>query len=77
MGVYPPSGRLRVALEQDPAKLKEWLEQTWPQLLARARAEGARILWADETAVKEDAHWVRGYARRGQPPVLKTPARWQ
>ena len=34
------------------------------------------ILWGDETAVKEDAHWVRGDATRGQTPVLETRARW-
>ena len=34
------------------------------------------IYWGDETAVKEDAHWVRGYAPRGQTPVLEPPARW-
>ncbi|WP_319026183.1 IS630 family transposase [Acidithiobacillus thiooxidans] len=34
------------------------------------------IYWGDETAVKEDAHWVRGYAPRGQTPVLAVPARW-
>lgn len=55
--------------------MKTWLEQTWPQLLARARREGARVLWGDETAVKEDANWVRGYAPRGKTPVLRTPTR--
>ncbi|SEI79819.1 DDE superfamily endonuclease, partial [Azotobacter beijerinckii] len=30
----------------------------------------------DETAVKEDANWIRGYAPRGQTPVLATPTRW-
>lgn len=40
-------------------------------------AEGADLFWGDETAVKEDAHWVRGYAPAGQTPVLKVPTRWK
>ena len=43
---------------------------------ARAKAEGAAIYWADETAVKEDAHWIRGFAPAGRTPVLEMPARW-
>jgi hypothetical protein len=43
--------------------------------LARARSEGAKVLWGDETAVKEDANWVRGYAPRGKTPLLKIPTR--
>jgi transposase len=46
-------------------------------VLARARSEGAKVLWGDETAVKEDANWVRGYAPRGKTPLLKTPTRWE
>jgi transposase len=34
------------------------------------------IYWGDETAVKEDANWVRGYAPHGKTPVLATPMRW-
>jgi transposase len=73
---FTPQRPIKRALEQDPAKIGEWLEATYPQLLARAKAEGAVILWGDETAVKEDTHWVRGYAPRGETPVLKTSARW-
>lgn len=34
-------------------KVNTWLEERWPEVLARARAEGATALWGDETAVKE------------------------
>jgi len=74
---FTPQRPVKRALEQDPVKVDIWLKQTYPNLLARAKAQGAIILWGDETAVKEDANWVRGYAPRGQTPVLKTPARWQ
>ena len=73
---FTPQRPIKRALEQDPIKVSEWLEQTYPALLARAKAEGGTILWGDETAVKEDTHWIRGYAPKGQTPVLKTPTRW-
>ncbi len=34
------------------------------------------IYFGDETAVKEDTAWVRGFAPKGQTPVLKQPQRW-
>lgn len=73
---FTPQRPIKRALEQDPVKVTLWLEQTYPQLLARAKAENATILWGDETAVKEDTHWIRGYAPKGQTPVLKTSTRW-
>lgn len=48
-----------------------------PKIKVRAGAEGADIFWGDETAVKEDAHWVRGYAPAGQTPILRVPTRWK
>lgn len=73
---FTPQRPIKRALEQDPVKVATWLEQTYPQLLTQAKAQGATILWGDETAVKEDTHWIRGYAPKGQPPILKTPTRW-
>lgn len=74
---FTPQRPMKRALEQDPRKIETWLKETYPAVAARAKAEGATILWGDETAVKEDAHWVRGFAPRGQAPVLKVPARWK
>ena len=42
---------------------------------ARAQAENAEIHWADETAVRDNTHWARSYAPRGQTPPLATGAR--
>ncbi len=52
------------------------LREKYPAIAARAKAEGGVLYWADETAVKEDAHWVRGFAPAGRTPVLDMPARW-
>ena len=73
---YTPQRPIKRALEQNPVKIEAWLKDTYPEIARRARAEGAEIYWGDETAVKEDSNWVRGYAPAGQTPILTTPARW-
>lgn len=72
---YTPQRPLKRALEQRPAEVRRWLEETYPAIVARAKAEKATIYWGDETAVVEDGHWVRGYAPQGKTPVLATPSR--
>lgn len=73
---FAPQRPAKRAFAQDPVKVQVWLSGTWPEVLARARVEGATIVWGDETAVKEDSNWVRGYAPRGKAPELKTPTHW-
>ena len=65
---YTPQRPMKRALEQNPVKIEQWLNDTYPMIAARAKAEGATIYWSDETAVAEDGHWLRGYAPAGQTP---------
>ena len=74
---FTPQRPVKRALEQRPEEVSCWLTETYPQIQARAVKEGAELFWGDETAVKEDAHWVRGYAPAGQTPVLQVPTRWK
>jgi transposase len=67
---------MKRALEQRPEWIEAWLKETYPALAAKAKAEGAVIYFGDETAVKEDAVWVRGFAPKGKTPVLAKPNRW-
>ncbi len=73
---FTPQRPIKRALEQRPEAVARWLNETYPALVIKARAEGAVIYFGDETAVKEDANWVRGYAPKGQTPVLAMPTRW-
>lgn len=41
----------RRALEQDPVVVGRWLQETYPQLEAKAKREGALILWGDESGI--------------------------
>ena len=72
---YTPQRPIKRALEQRPAEVQRWLDETYPAILDRAKAEKALIDWGDETAVVEDGHCLRGYAPKGKTPVLATPSR--
>jgi len=72
---YTPQRPIKRALEQNPVKVSEWLEEVYPMIAQRAKAEDALIYWGDETAVAEDGHWIRGYAPIGQTPVLAAPSK--
>ncbi|QJD29413.1 IS630 family transposase [Methylococcus geothermalis] len=72
---YTPQRPMKRALEQNPVKVEQWRNDTYPAIAARAKAEGAVIYWGDETAVAEDGHWLRGDAPVGQTPVLAAPSK--
>ena len=64
---------LRQAYEQDPAAVRRWLRQAYPAIVARAKAEGGVIFWADETGLRSDDVRGRGYAPRGRRPRCGQP----
>lgn len=67
---FTPQRPLKRAFEQQPEAVQQWLQTDYPAMAARAKAEGAEICWGDETAVSSVEHYPRGYARKGQTPVL-------
>ena len=67
---FTPQRPARQAVEQRPEEVRRWLQLGYPAVAEKAKAEGAEIYWGDETAVRQDAAWLRGYAPAGQTPVL-------
>jgi len=63
----------RRARDQDPEEVRQWLEETYPAIEARAEREGAEILWGDEVGVAADQQPARGYAPRGEPATQDVP----
>ena len=59
---------------QKPEQVEAWLNEQYPEIHAEAKAEGATIFWGDETAVQNVANYARGYAPKGQTPVVKIQA---
>jgi transposase len=73
---YTAQRPVKKAMEQRNELVQAWLREQYPAIAARAKVEGALIYWADETAVKEDTNWVRGFAPAGRTPVREASARW-
>jgi transposase len=65
-----PQRPLYRAYEQDPEKVAEWKEKTFPQIQARAKKEGAAIFFADEASVRTNYHAGTTWAPAGKTPVV-------
>src|SRR5664280_2183379 len=71
---YTPQRPLKKAYEQSPVAVGRWLDEQYPQIAKRAKTEGAEILWGDETGLRSDDVRGRGYAPKGQTPVVHANA---
>ena len=66
---FTPQKPIKRAYEQRPEAVKQWIEQAYPAIEQRAKAEGAEIHWGDETALVNTDVRGRSYAPRGKTPV--------
>lgn len=62
------------ATQREPQKIAAWLEHDYPSIAARAKREKAAIYWSDETGICNQDQIGRGYAPKGQTPVLTQTA---
>lgn len=60
----------RRAIEADPEAMAEWVEVTYPELVKRAKAEDAVILFADQVGVRPDHLSGSTWGRVGQTPTV-------
>lgn len=72
---FTPQKPLRKAYEQQPKAVRDWLTNRYSAIAANAKAEGAEIFWGDQTGVNNQPSAPRGYAPRGQTPVVKQQAK--
>ena len=66
---FTPQKPIKRAYEQSPAAVQAWLQGEYPAIEQRARAEGAEIHWADETALVNTDVRGRSFAPAGKTPV--------
>jgi transposase len=66
-----PQKPLRRAYEQSDEAVRRWLEETYPEIVKRARAQRAEILWEDESGLRSDHTAGRSWAPAGKTPVSK------
>jgi transposase len=68
---FTPQKPMKKAYEQSPAAVRRWLQEQYPAIAARAKAEGAEIHWGDESGLRSDDVRGRSYAPKGQTPVVR------
>lgn len=66
---FTPQKPIKKAYEQRPEAVQAWLDEQYPQIERRAKAEGAEIHWGDETALVNTDVRGRSYAPKGKTPV--------
>jgi transposase len=68
---FTPQKPLRRAYKQNPEAVKKWLNEQYPDIAKRAKAEKAEIHWGDETGLCNDSYHGRSYAPRGKTPAIR------
>ena len=66
---FTPQKPIKRAYEQSPQAVRTWLDEAYPAIAERAKAEGGEIHWGDETALVNTDVRGRGYAPKGKTPV--------
>ena len=72
---FTPQKPVKRAYEQQPERVRKWLDEEYPGIARRARKEGAEILWGDETGISSEDNRGRGYAPKGRTPVVYGPGK--
>ncbi|MDA8020782.1 MAG: IS630 family transposase [Thermoanaerobaculia bacterium] len=72
---FTPQKPIRTAYEQKPEAVKKWLDEDFPAIKERAKAEDAEIQWGDETGLRSDDVRGRGYAPKGKTPLVRVDHR--
>jgi len=67
---FTPQRPVKLAYEQQPKAVQQWLEEKYPAIEKQCEEEGGEIHWADETGISSIEHYPRGYAPVGQTPTI-------
>ena len=70
-----PQKPIKRSYEQSSQAVEKWLEMEYPDIVSRAKKEKAEIHWGDETGVQTGANRVRGFAPKGEAPVIRMVAK--
>jgi len=68
---FTPQRPLHRAYEQDAGLVQRWIATDLPALRQRAKAKGARILFADEASMRGDYHAGTTWAPQGCTPTVR------
>jgi transposase len=63
------------AYQQDPDKVKEWLNKTFPAIKKEAKKQKREIYFSDEAGFHATAQYGTTWAPVGQTPIIRTTGR--
>jgi transposase len=66
-----PQRPIYKSYKQDPRKIQQYLDETFPDAVKEANRIGASIFFLDEAAVRSDAHRGTTWGKKGITPVVK------
>lgn len=72
---FTPQKPIKRAYERQDKAVKVWLDETYPKIAARAKAEGAEIHWGDEAGFRSDHQTGTSYSPKGKTPVIRSPGK--
>ena len=66
-----PQRPIYKSYKQDPHKVEQYLAETFPAVVDKARELGADIYFVDEASVRSDAHRGTTWGKIGETPVVQ------
>ena len=72
-----PQKPLQRAYQRDPQAIERWQNETYPAIAREAKAQGAEILFWDESGFRADTVHGKTWGVRGQTPVVERPGQRQ
>jgi len=71
LGITSPKPRWR-AYQQDPERVRKWMEEEYPAIAEETRDWGAEIWFGDEAGIRSDYHAGTTWGLKGQTPVVRS-----
>lgn len=77
LGITPQKPLWR-AYQQDPERVRQWVQEEYPSIAKEAKRLGGEIWFGDESGLRSDYHAGTTWGRKGQTPVVhSTGARFR
>ena len=61
----------KLAYEQQPKQVQEWLNNKYPEIVKEAHNQDADIHWCDEVGIKSESQVLKSYSPKGKKPIYK------
>ena len=71
LGITPQKPLWR-AYQQDPERVRHWVEEQYPSIAKEAKRLRAEIWFADESGLRSDYHAGTTWGLKGKTPVVRT-----